>query len=55
MEVVVIFKYKRMKPLTECRHILNIVFKRVMNELSLVKFGRSDYNPKKMIKIQQHK
>ncbi|XP_065206565.1 piwi-like protein Ago3 [Planococcus citri] len=55
MEVDVIFKYKRMKPLSDCRHILNIIIKRVMGELNLIKFGRSDYNPAKMIKIQQHK
>lgn len=54
-EVEVIIKYKRMKNFDDCRQILNIIFKRIMNELHLVKFGRSDYNPQKVIKIQQHK
>lgn len=55
MEVEVKFVYKRVKKLDDCKSILNNIFKRIMYELKLVKFGRSDFNPEMAYKIPQYK
>lgn len=48
-------KYKRTKKFSDCRFVLNIIFKRIMNELQLVKFGRSDFNPNAAHYISEYK
>ncbi|XKL65747.1 hypothetical protein PGB90_009167 [Kerria lacca] len=55
MEVEMTLTYKRMKKFNDCRNILNIIFKRIMNDLHLVKFGRSNYNPEFAHTIPQYK
>lgn len=55
LEVEVKFVYKRVKKLDDCKSILNNIFKRIMYELKLVKFGRSDFNPEMAYKIPQYK
>lgn len=55
LEVEIKLIYKRVKTFNECRAILNIIMKRIMNELKLVKFGRSDFNPEMALKIPEYK
>ncbi len=55
LEVQMTIKFKRTKKFDDCKMVLNILMKRIMNELHLVRFGRSDFNPNKAVTIPEYR
>ncbi|CAK1555842.1 unnamed protein product [Leptosia nina] len=47
--------FNRVRRLSEMVHIYNLLFKHIMNDLELVRFGRQHFNNHAAIQIPQHK
>ncbi|XP_045537289.1 piwi-like protein Ago3 isoform X2 [Papilio machaon] len=54
-KVQVIIRFRRTRRLSEMIHIYNVVFKQIMKDLQLVRFGRQYFNEHSAIQIPQHK
>lgn len=53
--VNITIKFLRKRELGECVHFYNILFRRIMNFLNLIRFNRSHFNPVRAIAIPQHR
>ncbi|CAH2043482.1 unnamed protein product, partial [Iphiclides podalirius] len=47
--------FRRTRQLSEMIHIYNVLFKHIMKDLQLVRFGRQHFNERSAIQIPQHK
>nr|CAD7392146.1 unnamed protein product [Timema cristinae] len=54
-QVTITIIFKRKKRLGECVHLYNVLFKRIMVVLDLIRHGRNHYNPKEAQVIPQYK
>ncbi|ODN06661.1 Protein argonaute-3 [Orchesella cincta] len=54
-KVEIIIKYVKTNNLTECVHLYNVLFRRIMEHLGLVEMKRHFYNHKAVFDIPQHK
>ncbi|XP_013180171.1 PREDICTED: protein argonaute-3 [Papilio xuthus] len=54
-KVQVIISFRRTRRLSEMIHIYNVLFKQIMKDLQLVRFGRQYFNEHSAIQIPQHK
>ncbi|XP_068617933.1 piwi-like protein Ago3 [Battus philenor] len=54
-EVNIKIIFRRTRRLSEMIHIYNVLFKHIMKDLQLVRFGRSHFNEHAAIQIPQHK
>ncbi|CAG2058689.1 unnamed protein product [Timema podura] len=55
LQVTITIIFKRQKRLGECVHLYNVLFKRIMVVLDLIRHGRNHYNPKEAQVIPQYK
>nr|CAD7401850.1 unnamed protein product [Timema poppensis] len=55
LQVTITIIYKRQKRLGECVHLYNVLFKRIMVVLDLIRHGRNHYNPREAQVIPQYK
>ncbi|XP_049876482.1 piwi-like protein Ago3 [Pectinophora gossypiella] len=54
-KVNITIKFRRTRRLSEMVHIYNVLFKHIMKDLQLVRFGRQFFNEHSAIQIPQHK
>ncbi|KOB79272.1 Argonaute Ast1 variant [Operophtera brumata] len=54
-KVNITIAFRRPRLLSEMIHLYNVLFKSIMKDLEMVRFGRQSYNPRSAIQIPQHK
>uniref|UniRef100_A0A336M4G2 Lipid droplet-associated hydrolase n=1 Tax=Culicoides sonorensis TaxID=179676 RepID=A0A336M4G2_CULSO len=51
----VLITFRRQKKLSECVHLYNVLFDRIMHKLNFVRFNRKQFDPSKPVKIPHYK